>query len=274
MRIHQAIAWVRLLLAGLIRDPLHNQMPVQRWAPVTTRLASERICIRTDASPFGFGAILFLRGAPVAWIAEEWADCDIQLLQATRGDPAWQAEWEFMGLLIAVDTWLPVLRGRHVCIFQLDATAALHAAAKRSGNTPLMNAIAAELALRLEGAATTVLPEHLPGTLNFRCDALSRLAQGASVPQCLRHVRRDQPRARLPPFFWGWPRSLALTVPSPWAAATPAAACGPGASGKGEVRHSPLLARPPSSPRSSRGKAREDDKEEEEQEVLDADRFQ
>ena len=90
-----------------------------------------------------------------------------------------------MGLLVAVDIWLSALRGHMLCLFQLDATAALHAAMRCAGRTPIMNAIAAEIALRLESASVRVIPEHLSGTFNFQCDAFSRLAIGAHIPSCL-----------------------------------------------------------------------------------------
>ena len=47
-----------------------------------------------------------------------------------------------------------------------------------------MNAIASEIAPCLEIAGVQFLPEHLSGTLNFDCDALSRLhKEGIEVPQ-------------------------------------------------------------------------------------------
>ena len=52
-------------------------------------------------------------------------------------------------------------------------------------------------------------PEHLSGTLNYACDALSRLSKGAAkVPEDLASVARARPRLRQPAFFWAWPRTL------------------------------------------------------------------
>ncbi|CAK0883204.1 unnamed protein product, partial [Prorocentrum cordatum] len=189
LRIQQAITWIRLLFAGLIRDREGKAITVQRWTNATTRLADLSACIRTDASPYGFGAIFFVDGAPRAWIAEEWADADLELLHATRGDPAWQAEWELLALLVAVDCWLPRLEDEALALLQTDATAALFSAARLAGRTPLMNALAAELALRFESANVHVSLEHVAGTLNFECDALSRISQGAAIPRSLRADR-------------------------------------------------------------------------------------
>ena len=59
--------------------------------------------IRTGASPYGWGGILFEDGWPRAWAAEEWDEQDLTLLKAKKGDPAWQAEWELLAVLVAVD---------------------------------------------------------------------------------------------------------------------------------------------------------------------------
>jgi len=95
-----------------------------------------------------------------------------------------------------------------------------------------MNALAAELALRFESAAVNMIPEHLNGILNFDCDALSRLAQGAAVPEVLRQVRRCRLRPLSAQFFWAWPRALLSHPTSP-------IVCGPGAFGKGRGLCSP-----------------------------------
>ena len=233
VRIDQAITWIWFLLAGVVRDRDGVRLPVQRWMPLSSRVASLQVCIRTDASPFGFGAILFVHGLPRQWMAAEWSAEDCELLKATRGDAAWQAEWELFGVLRAVDSWLAHLRGQALVLFQLDATAALHASARGAGRTPYMNALAAELTLRLESAAVSMVPEHLCSTLNFECDALSRLAQGASVPRTLDGALRVFPRLLSPDFFWAWPRSLLRTRGQ-------AVACGLGACGRVGETSQPL----------------------------------
>jgi hypothetical protein len=232
LRVQQAIAWIRKLLAGVVRDPSGSALVVQKWTSVCTRKAQMAWCVRTDASPFGMGAILFYHGAPKAWIAEEWAPEDYGLLQAQRGDPAWQAEWELLAVLIAVDAWLPHLHSQAMCLLQTDATAALHDAARMSGRTPAMNALAAELALRFESAQVHIMPEHLNGTLNFQCDALSRLAKGAAIPVVLMGIPRAVPKPRVPLYFWAWPREL---LESRRSVQTSPAACGRGACGKMEL---------------------------------------
>ena len=201
-RISQAVSWTRLLMAGLIRDQDGVPVVMARWFSVAHRLQDLQVCIRTDASPFGMGAILFKKGIPVFWLALDWSPDDLHFLKATVGDPAWQAEWELFAILIAIDTWLPHLRGQAAFLLQADATAALFAAARLAGRTTAMNAIAVEIAIRLESAQVCLSPEHFRGTLNFECDALSRLAQGAAIPASLASVPRSLPKPRARHFFW------------------------------------------------------------------------
>ena len=171
---------------------------------------------------------MFLKGVPAQWFAQDWSEADAAIFKATLGDAAWQAEWELLTLLRAVDTWIGHLRGQAAALVQMDATAALHTAMRGAGRTPVMNASAAELALRMESAGAGIAPEHFSGTLNFECDTLPRLAQGAEIPAALRGARRVHPRALTPSFFLAWPRSLLSHPPLPLATA-----CGPGACGRG-----------------------------------------
>ena len=154
------------------------------------------------------GAVLFRAQEPVCWIAIEWSPNDFALLKATRGDPTFQAEWELLAILLAVDTWMPIIMGDAAALVQSDATAALFATRRGAGRTPAMNAICAEIALRLEAFSLPLDVEHFHSVINFECDALSRLAQGAKIPGRLSGLPRLEPRPRLPQFFWAWPRSL------------------------------------------------------------------
>ena len=81
------------LLAGVVRNTAGAPLMIQRWYSVAHRLQEFAWCIRTDASPFGFGAILFFNGHPQAWSAGSWEQTDLDLLKALPGEAAWQAEW-------------------------------------------------------------------------------------------------------------------------------------------------------------------------------------
>ena len=224
MRISHALLWARALLAGLA-TPASRTLAISRWTDVTSRSALLQTSIRTDASPFGFGAVLFVQGRRIARCAGDWTSTDLRLRRAVRGDPAWQAEWEILAALVAVDVWLPRLRGQTLCLIQMDATAALFSIMKSTGKTPVMNAMCAEIALRLECARVQTVPEHLTGTLNFDCDALSRLSTGSEIPVALRGVLRAHPRLRSASFFWAWPRSLRSLAQGP--PTHPSNVCGP-----------------------------------------------
>ena len=71
-----------------------------------------------------------------------------------------------------------------------------------------MNALCAEIALRLEVAAIQLRHEHYEAAINFEADALSRLSRGASVPKRLLQVERQEVPARSFSLFWAWPREL------------------------------------------------------------------
>ena len=107
-------------------------------------------------------------------------------------------------MLIAIDTWLPWLRLKNSCVLQGDATAALGCVDNLAGKTTAMNAIAAEIALRLECAQVRIHTEHYKASLNKECDALSRLSQGATISTRRHKVPRVTPKARNSSYFWGW----------------------------------------------------------------------
>ena len=130
------------------------------------------------------------------------------LFRRKIGDAAWQAEWELFAILLAIDHWLPIIRKERIFLVQSDAMAALHATQRSAGRTPIMNALSAEVALRLESAMVHVSLEHYRGTLNFECDALSRLSQGAVIPERLLELPRSCLKERRHSFFWAWPRVL------------------------------------------------------------------
>ena len=208
LRVRQAIIWIRRLVRGNLKTKDNRIFTLSRWTGTAHRDPELTITIRTDASPTGMGAVLFQGSEPTQWIAIQWDESDHQFLRATPGEAAWQAEWELLAILVAVDVWLPDLSGRTAAVVQTDATAALFNVKNLSGKTPAMNALTAEIALRLESVGVETIPEHVMGTLNFECDALSREAQGATIPERLRELPRVWPPPRVPSWFWAWPRDL------------------------------------------------------------------
>ncbi|CAE8696540.1 unnamed protein product, partial [Polarella glacialis] len=68
-----------------------------------------------------------------------------------------------------------------------DSTSALQASMTLRAHSPQMNRLSGEVALELEANGLDLLwGAHISGADNYLADALSRLSQGASVPECLR----------------------------------------------------------------------------------------
>ena len=94
-----------------------------------------------------------------------------------------------------------------------------------------MNALCAEIALRLESAMVHMTEEHYEAVINFETDALSRLSQGAQIPERLLNVFRQPLPPREASFFWAWPRGAIEESSS----AAASAETGQGACGRMEV---------------------------------------
>ena len=75
-----------------------------------------------------------------------------------------------------------------------------------SSMSPLMNVLAAELALRLEAmGCDAIVGGHSPGVMNFIADALSRVAQGMPLPSAVLVAERHSPPRRDARFWRCWP---------------------------------------------------------------------
>ena len=176
---------------------------LRRHAPVALGL-------RTDASPFGMGAVLFEYGTGIVigYWADELQQCDLDLFGAQRGDPAWQSEWELYAVLVSLVVFADFVKDKKMAL-QADNTATIRAAMVLKSPTATMNAIASEISLRLDKMKATIdVTEHIPGLLNFVADSLSRLSQGAKLPDVLdAAVRFEAPmRTRDSGFLLCWPQ--------------------------------------------------------------------
>ena len=201
-RFRHSVAWLVALLAD-------DACLVRRFS-VGQRHSEVSFILRTDASPYGMGGILLSPGGSVVGY---WADVlsadDCARFNAKIGDPAWQTEWEFLAILITIVVFRVELLNMKFVI-QTDNTAAISAAMKLSSPKPVMNALAGELALRMEQArATLSLAEHIPGVLNFVADALSRLGAGSRLPVSLAAARRFEAPGRGRDFWLAWPQEWA-----------------------------------------------------------------
>ena len=165
------------------------------------------LVIQTDASPWGFGGILWQGGRPVAWWAQDIQEEDLCLLQAEKGNPAWQTEWEFVSIILSIVAFREWTQGSAVAL-QTDNTGVLETTSQLRSSKPGMAALAAELVVVLRDLDVQIsFGRHLRSAENYLADALSRLGAGKKLPQQLAQVPRvDAPkRANL----WGqWTQTL------------------------------------------------------------------
>ena len=103
--------------------------------------------------------------------------------------------------------WLESHDGGEVAVvFRTDNTATIQAALQFQASSPIMMQLCAELSLLLETThVSSVMAQHVPGTLNVICDALSRLSQGAQFPSDLEQCKCLSPPKRDESFYMAWP---------------------------------------------------------------------
>jgi hypothetical protein len=175
-----------------------NEKGLSRTHLLIDRHAPPSLKIRTDASTTGLGALLLSANeTPMGWVADIIRNIDLRVLGATRGDPAFMAEFEMLAVLMAFKVWGRRLQGHRVtCLLQVDSQAAQGAISKLASPSPVCNALAAELSLVLESCNIQLLTDHIRSEANLEADALSRLAEGKKVPQCLRGIKATPPPDR------------------------------------------------------------------------------
>ena len=152
------------------------------------------LCIVTDASPHGVGAVLCMiqDGKLIPWVAMEApvrAE-DAEWLGVEFGEASSQGPLEAWAVLLAIRMWKTKLVGCAV-LLKADSTVALAMAAKLSSRSPVVNWVGAELALRLELLQVRkLIGHHLPGAFNTTADWLSRPHErAAEVPNELKGVK-------------------------------------------------------------------------------------
>ena len=191
-------------LQALLRD----ETALVRKFSVNLRHTPTSLGLRTDASPFGMGAVLFdfVTGAILAYWADSISDLDIGRFKAVRGAPDWQNEYELLAVVVSLEVFQTQLAGRTFAL-QADNTAAIQAALNLKSGKALLNTMAGEIALRLDRLRAHLgVTEHIPGLLNFVADALSRLEQGKELPKVLYDAMRVTAPRRDANFWLCWPQ--------------------------------------------------------------------
>ena len=177
---------------------------VRRWRLDFYLSPGIKVSMHLDASPFGLGAVLIVDGLIRAWFSSPLSHHDLSIHRQEWGNSKGQQCWEALVLLVAVKTWAPwwsEVRSS-ICI-KCDNLAALALAAKLKGSVSSL--IAKELAMVMSKAAFQPrLLEHVPGSMNFAADSLSRLhdpAGGYTIPTSLPAELEVQVPARGPAYY-------------------------------------------------------------------------
>ena len=193
--------------ARVLKEVLGSAKRLTREYTLRFRHGGVRWRIRTDASPYGLGGYIMNEHNQVAaYWADKLTPEDLSRFDATIGDPAFQAEWELLAVLISLHVFANELCSAWGCFaVQSDSKAALGTAMKLASPRPSMNAIAAEIAIQLEVLhAEVIIGEHVSGTLNFVADALSRLSSGKELPKSLHDCPRRAAPVRGAGFYKAW----------------------------------------------------------------------
>ena len=92
-------------------------------------------------------------------------------------------------LLLAILTWLPWLR-RHTgpVVYKGDAKGVLQGVLANKARSPRLNLIVAEVSLGLCDTHHCLAAQHLWSERNVVCDKLSRLHEGAELPDEVSHA--------------------------------------------------------------------------------------
>jgi hypothetical protein len=153
---------------------------------------SDILCITSDASPWGIGAVLTKQGVPIAWMADNLHQADLDRFSASLGDSAFTTTWEALAILVAVRAWRTEFK---CCRFSIrsDSLGALSSIAKMASPSKGLALILREFALDESGQTWGFdTLTHIPGVSNVLADPLSRLSapNAKQIPEVLSTVSR------------------------------------------------------------------------------------
>ena len=161
-----------------------------------------------DASPWGYGAVLYVHGRPKEFFGLPISREDIARFGIVIGDHRFQTLCENLAILIGVRHWLPRWRLQRLQVMvKSDSLSALGAWGKERSRSTAVNAVVREAALDMaEGLYRIDVRQHIEGVSNIWPDALSRLLQpntDVCVPPELHSCTRAWPARRVD----GWWRA-------------------------------------------------------------------
>ncbi len=137
-RVSEALTWARALL-------LREAGSLIRVHPLVPTPPSEVLCITSDASPWGIGAVLTKEGLPIAWLADQIHQEDLDRFEATLGESAFTTTWEALAILVSLRAWRQEFPGNPRFAFRSDSLGALSAIAKMASPSKGLALILKEL---------------------------------------------------------------------------------------------------------------------------------
>ena len=150
-----------------------------------------------DASPWGAGAVLLLKGKVMRYWHYSWQQGDASHLGVLPGHSRHQTFWELAALLICLVTWGDEFREECLAVVG-DNVASLQCVLALKGRGPLL-AISREIAWRQAAFAWKFEVGHIPTEANKLADTLSRLTAPSPAPFPLAALRDALPSGV--PFF-------------------------------------------------------------------------
>ena len=162
---------------GPSADDASQWAPVPAWRDVLAgdpEVADQQErCFEVDASPWGAGGLLRVRGKATEYFTTVWRQEDCPDASICIGSSSAQSYFEALALLQAADLWCTA--GTRPTPALGDNLSALEAALNLKGRGPVL-CIAQMLAV-LRARRTVDIPVgHLPSEANVEADALSRLS--------------------------------------------------------------------------------------------------
>jgi hypothetical protein len=194
VRVAHALEWIREFARG-------QSGAIDKTYTVEHRRCPISVIVTTDASPWGYGGFILLKGRCMGYFVEAISREDVERFGIILGDAKYQALLENMALLVAVRLWAPIWAGQRLAVgLRSDSMAALQAWRKERSRVPAINAITREMSLDLaDGLYKVDALEHIPGVLNSWADALSRQhmpGNTAPIPAGLLAAKKFVPPTR------------------------------------------------------------------------------
>jgi hypothetical protein len=166
----------------------------------------QKVQISTDASPWGFGAVLIIDDVPIEYYAEILSQDDLDTFHLSTADPAGQQVWEALAVLVSLRMWgAHWRRSRAVLEVRSDNVTALTLLTKMTVRGDGLTLIAREVALDIGlSIYRPAVAAHAPGISHKVADALSRkYAPGFdyNLPKYLEQATEVSAPARPPTYY-------------------------------------------------------------------------